>query len=322
MMYQREKILLILFTAVVGTFCLLETSVLLSAALARLKGNKKLCTLLIFSWPAKILHLLACLLFLCVIYGYFIEPYWLQVNRYDIYTDKIKDTTIRIVHITDIHCNKYIVNENKLARLINSMNPDVIVCTGDCINAFEGIPLFKQTMQALHARIGKYAVSGNVDVMFGCSNDIYEGTGFVQLRNDSVRLEKDGQPFYISGLGPEYSSIKSHRQLSAIPGRYYSVLLYHFPDLAEELAGLNVDLYLAGHTHGGQVVIPFYGPLITFSKFGTKYASGMYNLGDTTLYVNRGVGLEGGSWPKVRFLARPEIAVFDIKPADRHDNRR
>jgi predicted MPP superfamily phosphohydrolase len=62
------------------------------------------------------------------------------------------------------------------------------------------------------------------------------------------------------------------------------------------------------------VALPWYGALITFSKFGKKYESGLYRVGTTTLYVNRGLGLEPRPGPQVRFLARPEIAVFDILP--------
>jgi hypothetical protein len=82
----------------------------------------------------------------------------------------------------------------------------------------------------------------------------------------------------------------------------------------EDLNGTNVDLYLAGHTHGGQIALPFYGAIITLSKFGKKYESGEYRVGNTILYVNRGLGLAGGFNPKMRFFARPEITVFDLKP--------
>ena len=75
-----------------------------------------------------------------------------------------------------------------------------------------------------------------------------------------------------------------------------------------------MDLYLCGHTHGGQVALPLYGALITLSKFGKKYESGMYESNGTILYVNRGLGLEPKPAPQVRFFARPEITVFDIVP--------
>jgi len=94
----------------------------------------------------------------------------------------------------------------------------------------------------------------------------------------------------------------------------FNIFLYHSPDLIEDVKDSNVDLYLAGHTHGGQVCLPFYGAIITFSKFGKKYEAGRYKVGDAELYVNRGLGMEGGKAPRVRFFARPEIAVFDIVP--------
>lgn len=81
------------------------------------------------------------------------------------------------------------------------------------------------------------------------------------------------------------------------------------PDLVEDLTG--ADLYLAGHTHGGQVRVPGYGALVTFSRFDKKYEMGRYDVNGTALYVHRGVGFEPGL-PKVRFLCRPEIAVFDL----------
>jgi predicted MPP superfamily phosphohydrolase len=73
-----------------------------------------------------------------------------------------------------------------------------------------------------------------------------------------------------------------------------------------------IDLYLAGHTHGGQVALPFYGALITLSKTGKKYESGLHHLSNTYMYTNRGIGMEGGKAPRVRFCARPEVTVIDI----------
>ena len=75
-----------------------------------------------------------------------------------------------------------------------------------------------------------------------------------------------------------------------------------------------MNLYLCGHTHGGQVALPFYGALVTLSRQGKKFEAGKYTIGKTLLYVNRGIGLEAWPAPPVRFLVRPEIAVFDIKP--------
>jgi predicted MPP superfamily phosphohydrolase len=73
-------------------------------------------------------------------------------------------------------------------------------------------------------------------------------------------------------------------------------------------------LFLTGHVHGGQVALPFYGAIITLSKYGKKYEKGRYDIDGKVLYVNRGVGMEGDFVPRVRFFSRPEITVFHIRP--------
>jgi uncharacterized protein len=74
-------------------------------------------------------------------------------------------------------------------------------------------------------------------------------------------------------------------------------------------------LYCTGHTHGGQVALPWYGALVTFARFGKRYEAGLYHEGDTWMYVNRGIGMTGGWPPRVRFGSRPELTVIDIRPA-------
>ena len=76
--------------------------------------------------------------------------------------------------------------------------------------------------------------------------------------------------------------------------------------------GQRVDLFLCGHTHGGQVRLPFWGAVITLSKYHKRFESGLYDFEGVPMYVNRGVGCEGGSAPRVRFLCRPEVAVIDL----------
>ena len=94
----------------------------------------------------------------------------------------------------------------------------------------------------------------------------------------------------------------------------FNLFLYHNTDLMDYFDGVPIDLYLCGHTHGGQVALPFYGALTTLSRHGKKYEAGLYRQEHIQLYVNRGIGMEGGRSPRVRFLARPEITVFDIGP--------
>jgi len=268
---------------------------------------------ILLSKPAIVLHFLAAAGIICFLYGYFVEPYWIEVNTLPIHTTKLKQTSFRLVQISDLHCDKKLRTERKIVKLINRLQPDVIVFTGDALNTAAALPMFKDTMKNLEASIAKLAVYGNFEIRRWSGLDLYGGTGFQLLKNDTVLLRKNSETLCVSGLSCD-NRAASAGLVQAVPKNHFSVFLYHYPDLIEYLNGRNVDLYLCGHTHGGQVALPFYGALITLSKFGKKYESGMYTVGRTTLYVNRGIGLEGGLTPRVRFFARPEITVFDIKP--------
>jgi predicted MPP superfamily phosphohydrolase len=92
-----------------------------------------------------------------------------------------------------------------------------------------------------------------------------------------------------------------------------SFLLYHKPDMVEDAARLGVSLYVAGHTHGGQIRLPLYGALYTASRYGRKYAGGTYKVGPTTMVVSRGVGLEGAGAPRMRFLCPPEVVGIELE---------
>ena len=103
--------------------------------------------------------------------------------------------------------------------------------------------------------------------------------------------------------------------LDRVPADAFTILLYHYPDEVERARKRRVDLYCAGHTHGGQVALPLYGALLTLSRSGKKYEAGLYRVGETWLYVNRGIGMEGSS-PRVRFCARPEVTVILLEPEE------
>ena len=306
-----ERISLLLFLLVVTSIYVLELFLILTFIITKL-GHRQ-TTNILWCKPAIVIHLLAVAGIICFLYGYFIEPYWIEVKVVPIQTDKLKKTSFRIVQISDLHCDKKERNERRIVELINQMEPDVIVFTGDAINTASALPRFKDTMRDLKAHLAKLAVHGNVDVRRWKNLGLFADTGFELLDQKTVVLRKDGERICVSGLTCQNPSA-FRNLLQSVPDGQYSVFLYHYPGLIEDLEGLNVDLYLCGHTHGGQVALPLYGALITLSKYGKKYESGMYTVGDTILYVNRGIGLEGSSAPKVRFFARPEITVFDIGP--------
>ena len=245
------------------------------------------------------------------IYAMFIEPYTCQINKFTIETPKLKTESFRIVQITDTHCDEKPRLENKLIKMVNQLNPDIIVFTGDSLNTNnpENQQIFINMFQQMNAPLGKYAIKGN----WPHDNDqLFTKASLKHLNGETISIFRNGDLLKITGIDYAQSSVTNKINLTP---ENFNLLLYHSPDLIETLPSPNIDLYLAGHTHGGQVALPIYGALITFSKFGKKYESGMYKVNNTTLYVNKGIGMEGGRAPRIRFLAKPEIAVFDIKPA-------
>ena len=216
------------------------------------------------------------------------------------------------MQISDLHCDWKTRNEEKMVRIINGLKPDIVVATGDYLNHLSALPRFQDALQRLEAPLGKFAVMGNLDFCYQ-PLDVLDATGFRWLNRETVVVAKGSDSIGISGMDFTGSDAPID-PITGLPRDRFNVFLFHTPDLIEDVCGPGVDLYLCGHTHGGQVTLPWYGALITFSKFGKKYESGLYRVGETTLYVNRGLGLEQRPAPQVRFLARPEIAVFDIVP--------
>jgi predicted MPP superfamily phosphohydrolase len=260
-----------------------------------------------------ILHVVAVVATGCWLYGHFIEPNWIDVHVTTLSTPKLQTAGFRIVQISDLHCDWKTRNEEPMVRIINDLKPDIVVATGDYLNHRSGLPHLRDCLERLEAPLGKFAVIGNQDTKWPSPLHLLDGTGFRWLDHETVPVTKGSESMGIAGINFVHSDV-SIDSAKALPQERFNVFLYHTPDLIEEVRGPGVDLYLCGHTHGGQVTLPWYGALITFSKSGKKYESGLYRVGPTMLYVNRGLGLEPRPGPQVRFLARPEIAVFDIVP--------
>jgi len=147
------------------------------------------------------------------------------------------------------------------------------------------------------------------------------------LQDEQVTLEHHGQQIALIGLtcthkpfvdGPRLVSILTpsrpppSSKTDEGGGEDFTVLLYHTPDLAPEAAAAGIDLQLSGHTHGGQVRLPIYGALFAGSLYGKRFEVGRRQVERMTLYVTRGIGMEGKGAPRVRFLCPPEITLWEI----------
>lgn len=271
-------------------------------------------------WLARISLSLAAIGVLCFAYGCFVEPYWLSVSHIKISSAKLPSGTrpIRIVHISDLHSDPKVRLERRLPQAIAAERPDIIVFTGDSLNSAAGLPVFRACLTQLAQIAPTFVVKGNWDGWYWNRLDLFAGTGAHELNGDSSEVIVNGVPIWIAGVGIGFDDKERMEQaVASVPPEAFKVFLYHYPDMIKEVAERKVDLYCAGHTHGGQVALPWYGALITLSKYGKRYEAGLYREDETWLYVNRGIGMEGGIAPRVRFWARPEVTVIELSPEER-----
>lgn len=269
----------------------------------------------------KFFVILQSLILLGGLYAFYIEPFWITISMKRIETLKISTgKQIRIVQISDLHIERITRREMELIRKVNDLEPDVIFVTGDYPNlsntedpvTWEQIT---QVISQLRAKYGVFLIDGSVESAERVQR-LADETGTTALNNQIHELNWDGSRVFLIGIADEVfhkPPANEFRSLSQqVPDDSYKILLFHTPDLIKEAAEEGIDLYMCGHTHGGQIRLPFYGALYTSSTYHKEFEMGFYQVGHTSLYVNRGVGMEGKEAPRARFLARPEIAVFDL----------
>ena len=251
----------------------------------------------------------------CALWGYFREPYLPEVTHTTIATEKLRGATrpIRLVQFSDMHCDPTVRLESRLPRIIADCGPDVIVFTGDCVNSPGGLENFRKCLKEIAAIAPTYVCRGNWEKFF-IGLDYFGNTGVEELDGGwrRVPVARAGASFTLAGqaVGNATPLVKA---LDGAEPQEFTVFLHHYPKEIYELAETHlVDLHLAGHTHGGQIALPFYGALITLSGHGKDLEWGPYRVKGTKLYINRGIGMEGGRWPRIRFCARPEISVFEL----------
>jgi predicted MPP superfamily phosphohydrolase len=264
-------------------------------------------------WYQRIVLGLAIIGLFCMAYARFVEPIWLEVTHVEIKNPKIPSGTfpIRIVQISDVHSDARPRLESRLPDVIAAEKPDLIFFTGDAANEPAGVLVFNKLMQQLSAIAPTYVVAGNWDVTAPWQDRLFAGARVTELVGRAEKVNIRGVDLWLAGAPFDHPELIKP-MLDAIPAGALTVLLYHTPDPVGSLDPGKVDLYCAGHIHGGQVALPFYGALVTFSKFGKRFESGLSRVGDTLIYVNRGVGMEGGLIPRVRFCARPEVTAIDL----------
>ena len=228
----------------------------------------------------------------------------------------------RIVHLSDLHGHEYGEESRELLEKIREEKPEVIVITGDLIDRESQFAMVPALAKGLSAIAPTYYVTGNHEWAVGnvkALKGILAECGVTVLSNDYVVLKRNGGRVVLAGVDDPngYADQKTPEELAEEiaqdqPG-LTTILLAHRNDRFDQYAAAGYGLVLSGHAHGGIVRLPFTDGLLgTDRDFFPTWTSGVYTLGDSTLFVSRGLGNNTVPLRGFRLFNRPELAVIEL----------
>lgn len=259
-------------------------------------------------------------------YGAFYERQHVVVRHVEIPLTRLPEALdgLTIAQISDLHYHPEFSAGviRKAVDLIRQLNPDILAVTGDFVTlsefrsedpaAAKAASPCAELLAPLRPKLGIYAVLGNHDTF---TDPTYvEGAltehGIRVLSNQANPIEKNGKRLWIAGVADALGGFPDlDATLGRIPHGEPVVLLAHEPDFADDSAKYPVDLQLSGHSHGGQIRLPFLAPL-ALPRLGRKYPIGLRKVGGMALYTNIGLGTIG---VPIRILATPEVTLFTLR---------
>ena len=293
-------------------FPLVGVAVLLAAWLQRVEVTR----------AGKALAGLAISFFFLGAWANLIEPHWLVLERAEVVLppERAPATPISVGVIADLQTDHIGDYEHDAIDRLMALEPDVIVLPGDVYDSREPEAMISD-VQELFSRLeapgGVWLVEGDHDRREVLARMV-EGTGVELLYNETRRVKVRGHEVAITGIQGRYDTDDASDAIASLTREGPStikLLVSHRPGVVKTMPGAGrVDLVLAGHTHGGQVNIPGFGPPLTLSVVERDVAAGgLHVVGGQTLYVSRGVGMLRGGAPALRFNCRPEISLLTLK---------
>ncbi len=252
-----------------------------------------------------------------------IEPAWLDVTQVRLKLPRLGKgfDGFRLVQVSDIHMGNW-MNVERFQHAMDlalAESPDLLALTGDFVeyefNRKDLIVALDNLSQVFNSMgdVPRVGVMGNHDLRTSPSDirALLKKHDILELTNAVHTIERGGDRLHIAGVDdlregrPDLPSV-----LQALPEDGAAILLSHEPDFADESAATGrFDLQISGHSHGGQVVLPFIGPPY-LSYGGRKYYSGLYQVGNMLQYTNRGIGMTAFYY---RLNCRPEITVYTFE---------
>jgi hypothetical protein len=257
------------------------------------------------------------------VWAFAIEPGWLAERRLELASPRWTAPEINIAVAADLHVGAPHAGLAMLDRVvagINAARPDLILLPGDFM--VRGIlggevvmpEVIADHLSKLSAPLGVFATLGNHDWWFDGPRvrRALEAKGIRVLDNESVTLSHGGHRFSLVGIGDDMTDhVDVRKAMSGLAANVPSLLMVHDPATLPELKA-GPALAFAGHTHGGQVALPFFGALITPGRAPRQHAYGWVNAGPVPAFVTSGVGT---SILPVRFNRRPEYLIVRLRPA-------
>jgi uncharacterized protein len=254
-------------------------------------------------------------------YGVLVRRRWYHVVERDVRVPGLDARLdgLRIAQLSDLHIGTLTPRSWGLAwsRAANDRAPDLAVVTGDMVTS--GIDFHgdvADVIGALRAKSGVFVSMGNHDY-FGAEGEplvtMLRDRGVGVLRNEGVVIERDGAKLWLAAIDDTWTRRDDiERAMRDRPDGLTTVLLAHDPNRFDDAADAGANLVLSGHTHGGQIGVPFIYRVANLASFGYRYNVGFYRRGQSVLYVHPGLGTTG---PPMRLGVAPEVTILVLRAA-------
>jgi len=276
-----------------------------------------------------ILKIILLIFFVCsfsiVFYGSFVEPWLITVKTENINITN-SDKPIKIAFLTDLHVGYYLKDNfvNLVVEKTLAEKPDLVLLGGDLISGSEKNAKYLSPLEKLSKTIPTYAATGNHEYNLGKFNgksyndktkemrNLFQKINITFLDNANTTLEINGQKIFIAGLLDIWTGKADLASANTnMPDDDLKVLLCHNPDIILNSQSNNYDLILSGHTHAGQIRLPYIGSLARIpTVIGSNYEHGLYKYGKAYLFVSSGLGESG---VRARLFDPPEIVILNVK---------
>jgi predicted MPP superfamily phosphohydrolase len=250
-----------------------------------------------------------------VFYGSFVEPKILAV-RHESYPLFSSGTSLRAVLVSDTHVGPYktAVWIDEIVKKTNAERPDIIFLLGDYILGAEGDVFNLDGFGNLSAPLGVYAILGNHDYDNEREAEVQrelESLGIRVLRNENDKIDlPNGQSFYLAGASDMWHDADLEKTFSGLMEDDKVIFLAHNPDAILEPETQPADLMLSGHTHGGQIRLPFFGAVSKIpTRLGQKFGEGWFEMNNIDFFITSGTGEMG---PRARLFNPPEIVILEL----------